>query len=686
MLVIGVDSGGTFTDSVAVAPDRSLAVGKSLSTPGRPADGVIASITGAADSMGRSVEELLAQASIVAHGTTVGLNALLTGRGARAGLLATSGFEDTLAIARINKAHGLPEELETQATLWEKPPPLLDPSAIRGVMERVDARGEVVTPLDEVAAREAIRSLGAQAVQAIGICLLWSFLNPQHELRLAELVHEELGDAVPVTLSSQLAPRMGEYERMNTVMLNACLVPAVTTYVNDLDAQLRARGFTGSLLIMRSGGGVQPAGQLARRPVETLRSGPVGGLSAARALGRRLGHSNVICTDVGGTSFDVGLIVDGAGQYARRPMIGRYAIASPLVDIESIGTGGGSIAWLDDAAGTLRVGPESAGADPGPVSYRRGGKRPTVTDAAVVLGYVDRLGGELTLDVAAARESIDRQLAAPLGLTVEEAAEGILQVASAQMADLIRSVTIQRGHDPRDFVLYAFGGAAPQYAGRYARELGVAEVIVPPLASVFSAFGATAGELRTSAGLDAPQPFPTPPEWTSLRLVELEGLVREQFQGPLPGTELTIERSLGLRFRRQVHELVLPLPDGELSSEALEAVAAEFIGEYERLFGEGTAYAVAGIELVGLRVEASLPLGVALPERPERSQREPIGVRTAWFDGVPVECPVYDGERIAAEMPVTGPAIFEVPTTTTVVYPGQVATVDMLGTTLLSVQ
>jgi N-methylhydantoinase A len=683
MLTIGVDSGGTFTDAVAVSGGGGLAVGKSLSTPGRPADGVIASISAVAAELGQTVEALLRQTSLVAHGTTVGLNALLTGNVAPTGLLTTSGFEDTLAIARINKAHGLPEELETQATLWEKPPALLPQRAIKGVIERIDARGEVVVELDEASARGAIRELAAEGVGAIAVCLLWSFINPVHELALAELIADELGDDMPVTLSCELAPRMGEYERMNTVMLNACLIPAVTTYVQDLEAQLRDCGFDGSLLVMRSGGGVQPATQLARRPVETLRSGPVGGLSAAGAVGRRFGHENIICTDVGGTSFDVGLIVGGAGQYARRPMIGRYAIASPLIDIESIGTGGGSIAWFDGAAGTVRVGPESAGADPGPACYGRGGGRPTVTDAAAALGYVDRLGGELMLDVEAARSALQSALAEPLGCGVEEAAEGVLQVASAQMADLIRRVTIQRGHDPREFVLYAFGGAAPQYAGRYALELGVAEVVVPVLAAVFSAFGATAGELRTSAQLDAPQPFPTPPGWIEERLAELEVRVREQFRGPVPGSDLTIDRSLGLRFRRQVHELGLPIGPGKLSPSVLEELAVDFTNEYERRFGEGTAYAVAGIELVGLRVDASFPLGVQVPDRPHRDRRDPTGERSAIFDGREVRCPVFDGATIATDIPVTGPAMIEVPTTTTVVYPGQVATVDSIGNIVL---
>ena len=683
MFTIGIDSGGTFTDAVAVSDRGGLAVGKALSTPGRPADGVINSLAAMAVELGLSVDELLADATLVAHGTTVGLNALLTGRVAPTGLITTSGFEDTLAIARINKAHGLPEEIETWATRWEKPPRLTPNGSIRGVDERVDASGAVLLELDEDGARRAIATLIDQGVGAIAVCLLWSFVNPIHERRISELISELAGPELAVTLSSELVPRMGEYERMVTVMLNACLVPAVSAYIDDLAEQLASRGFSGSLLMMRSAGGVQTATQLGRRPVETLRSGPVGGLSGAAALGRRLGHPNLICTDVGGTSFDVGLVIDGSGQYAHRPMIGRYAIASPIIDIESIGTGGGSIAWFDDAAGTVRVGPESAAADPGPACYARGGTRPTVTDAAAVLGYVTRLGGELELDTDAARRALSDHLGDPLQLSPEDAAEGVLEVACAQMADLIRRVTIQRGYDPREFVLYAFGGAAPQYAGRYALELGVGEVVVPVLSAVFSAFGAIAGELRTSAVLDAPRPFPVPAGWIHDRLAELERQARGQLEGAAPMTELAIQRSVRLRLRRQVHELALPLPTGELTDEAIEHVAAAFTAEYERQFGEGTAYTVAGVELVGLRVEASFPLGVQLPDRPHAAQTEPVGEREAIFAGATVRCPVYDGITIAAEMPVSGPAVIEVPTTTTVVYPGQTATVDTIGNTVL---
>jgi N-methylhydantoinase A len=306
-----------------------------------------------------------------------------------------------------------------------------------------------------------------------------------------------------------------------------------------------------------------------------------------------------------------------------------------------------------------------------------------VTDAAAVLGYVTNLGGELELDIEAARRALADHLGEPLQLTPETAAEGVLEVACAQMADLIRRVTIQRGYDPREFVLYAFGGAAPQYAGRYALELGVGEVVVPVLSAVFSAFGAIAGELRTSAVLDAPRPFPVSASWMQDRLAELELRAREQLEGAAPMTQLAIQRSVRLRLRRQVHELALALPSGELTDEAIERVAVAFTAEYERQFGEGTAYTVAGVELVGLRVEASFPLGVQLPDRPDADRLEPVGERDAIFAGRTVRCPVYDGTTIAAEMPVSGPAVIEVPTTTTVVYPGQTAIVDVIGNTVL---
>jgi N-methylhydantoinase A len=359
-------------------------------------------------------------------------------------------------------------------------------------------------------------------------------------------------------------------------------------------------------------------------------------------------------------------------------MVGRYPIATPVVDIESIGTGGGSIAWLDEDTGGLRVGPRSAGADPGPACYGRGGIEPTVTDAAAVLGYLESLGGRLSLDVEAAEKAIDSHLATPMGVDVRTAAEGVLRVANAQMADLVRRVTVQRGHDPRDAVLYAFGGAAPQYAGRYAADLGAKAVVIPANAAVFSAFGAVATDLRATAALDAPRSFPPSNEWAQDALTTLEEQARREL-GSGDGATLKVERWAGMRFRRQVHELRVDVPNGPVADGTFEAMATAFVDEYERLFGAGTAYRDAGLELVGLRVEVASELPHPEHLRSEAVDRAPVRTRAAWFDGVEHQCPLYDGDRLAVGFAVEGPAFIEMPTTTVTVYPGQSATVDEHG-------
>lgn len=681
--LIGVDSGGTFTDTVIVASDGTVAVGKALSTPERPATGVLDSIAVAARELGIEQGHALAECSVLAHGTTVGLNALLTRNGARIGLLTTSGFEDIVPMARMNKAVGLDAEHFTDPAAWAKPEPLMPRSCLVGVLERVDRNGDVILPLDEDSCRDAIAVLGDQGVEAIAVSYLWSFLRPEHERRTRELIEETL-PGVHVTLSSDLAPKIGEYERSISVLLNCYVAPKVDDYLSDLGKQLADGGFHGSFLVTKSSGGVQTASTITSRPLETLKSGPVGGLSATAAVGRRLGHTHVIASDVGGTSFDVGLIVDGRPQYAAKPMLGRYEISLPMIDIESIGTGGGSIAWLDPDSGALRVGPQSAGAKPGPACYRRGGHLPTVTDAAVVLGYLDRLGGTLELDREAALYAVDKDIASPLGLSVQAAAEGILAVSNAQMADLVRRVTVLRGYDPREFALYAFGGAAPQYAGRYAADLGVKELVIPAFASVFSAYGAVTSDLRTSAELDAPCSFPPSADWLTDVLNSLEDKARAELEGG--GHDLQVERWLALRFRRQVHQLSVALPGGAVDEVALEAVGTAFHQEYERAFGAGTAYTEAGIELAGIRVEVTSPTQVPAPTRSSVGSTAPVGERFAWFDGREVRCAVFDATATAAGFPIEGPAFIEHATTSLVVYPGQTAVIDDMGNTRLELQ
>jgi N-methylhydantoinase A len=686
MYRIGVDTGGTFTDSVIVDASGRVGVGKALSTHDDLSRGILRSIENAATTVGITLEDALRGADLLAHATTVGINALLTGRGARVGLVCTAGFEATVPIARGNKVIGIEERLRTEAVHWQKPPLLVRRGDIVGVRERIDAHGTVLEPLDEVGVRTALRRLRDRDVQAVAVSLLWSIVDPRHELRVAELAAEEL-PGVHVTLSHQLAPRIGEYERTTTAVLNAYVAPLVSVYIERLRTVFASYGFTGRFVVNQSSGGVQHAERIVHAPVDTLNSGPVGGVCASLDLGRRLGHANVVATDVGGTSFDVGLVADGRLQYARRPMIGMYPLATPVVDLTSIGTGGGSIAWIDATMGALRVGPQSAGADPGPVCYGRGGTSPTVTDAAVALGYLTQLGGALVLDAAAAREAIEQYIAGPLGTTVEEAADAILTVANAQMADLVRRSTVQRGHDPADFALYAYGGAAPQYAGRYAADLGVAEVVIPSLASVFSAYGAAATDLRSMAELEIrPEPLETALTWLPTELDALEASARADVESGSPDT-VRVERRISLRFARQVHALPIELtglavdPATGLPDEA--ALAARFRAEYERLVGAGTAFASAGIEVVGVTVEARAPVvtdaAIAGMQHGDGGAGNPVGERDAWFDGATVRCPVYDGATVPAGARIAGPAFVELPTTTLVVYPGQTAVQEATG-------
>jgi N-methylhydantoinase A len=677
---VGVDSGGTFTDSVIIGDDGSVTVGKALSTPARPAQGVLDSIGQAAQHRGLSLREALQQARFLAHGTTVGVNALLTATGERVGMLMTSGFEDTLAIARTNKALGLSEDELTRATAWEKPAPIVEPGMTRGLLERVDRDGSISMPLDEEHARMQVQHLKDAGIRSVGVCLLWSFLNPAHEQRVAEILREMIPDA-HVTLSSVLAPRMGEYERANTVALNCYVGHRVTSYLTDLEQTLEAHGLGGPLLVAQSAGGVQYASAMAARPIDTLMSGPVGGVGASIAVGRHLGHHDIITTDVGGTSFDVSIVLGGEPQYARRPMVGRDPISNSVVDIESIGTGGGSIAWVDERTNALHVGPQSAAADPGPACYGRGGVLPTVTDAAAALGYLTSVGPQLSFSREAAVAAIEEHIAAPLRIDVLAAAEAVLQVACAQMADLVRRMTVQRGQDPRDATLYAFGGAAPQYAGRYADDLGVREVVFPVNAPVFSAFGAVCHELRSVASSDSPRHFPPDIDWLLASLAELEERASARLASDFG--EISTTRRMRMRFRRQTHELFVPLPAGRIDVDALEAAEKTFVEEYERLFGEGTAYRDAGVDVIGLVVEATVPLGLPSNRRDHSSTEREVRTRSAWFAGRELSCEVVDSTFVDPRQWIAGPAFVEMPTTTIVVNPGQRLRVDERGNAVL---
>ncbi|WP_030915434.1 hydantoinase/oxoprolinase family protein [Streptosporangium amethystogenes] len=682
--LIGVDTGGTFTDTVVTLADGRLGLGKALSTPGRVEQGVLDSIGRAAAGLGLTLPELLRHTVILTHGTTVGLNALLTGTGARVGLLTTAGFESTLPIAKANKTHGLDELDLTMPTRWRKPDPLVARSDIAGVSERVDVTGTVVRPLDEAQARTAIRRLAARGVDAVAVSLLWSPVNPEHERRLAALVAEEM-PGVHVSSSAAIAPVVGEYERTSTVVLDAYVAPKVTAYLHALQERLREHGFGGVLMILRTGGGAEPVVQTLRAPVNTLRSGPVAGLAATAALAAKLGHANVIATDVGGTSFDVGLVIGGAMQRAGTPMVHRHALAIPVVEVESIGTGGGSLAWLDHGLGALRVGPRSAGAEPGPACYGRGGTRPTLTDASAVLGYLNRLGDVVELDVEAARAAIRTHIAEPLGISVVAAAEGIVRIATDQMRDLIRRTTIQRGHDPSAFALVAFGGAGPQYASWYSQGLGAVDVVIPDLAAELSAYGAVASDLNIGAerGL-VPTPVPEAGTAVTAALAELTERIEAGLPGAVDdvvaasGRSRVLHRSVALRFYRQQRRIELPvsLPVGAVELARLEA---EFRERYERIVGVGAASKETPVEVVSVRVDLMVAVPVPSPVVRAPGVAEPAGTRMAWFDGVGHRCAVYDWGRLPADLDINGPAFVESEQTTVVLPPLRTARMDTSG-------
>lgn len=684
--MVGIDSGGTFTDCVVVDSQGRMAIYKAPSTPNDFSQGVLDSVGLAATGIGIPTEQLLSETRVFAHGTTVTTNALLTRNGVKTGLITTKGFEDTILIGRVHqKVAGLSEREIIHAVKLDKADPIIPRPFIKGVTERVDYQGRVLVPLDLEETERAVRELIEEGVEAIAICFLWSFMNPIHEGQVRDLVQRKYS-RVFVTASSDLAPRMGEYERTATAALNCYLGPVAYRYLHSLASKLRDKGLSCPLLVMQSSGGVLPAEEVREKAVHTLASGPVGGITGALFLGKKLGYENIICTDVGGTSFDVGLIVGGLAEQAREPVAGKYHTRVPAVDISSIGTGGGSIAWIEPVTGILRVGPQSAGAAPGPVCYDRGGEQPTVTDAGVILGYINPdyfLGGRMRLNREKALASTRAKIADPLGLDVFRAAAGIYKISNSQLADLVRKVTIEKGYDPRDFVLFAYGGAGPQYAGLYGAEIGLRTIVIPALSSVFSAFGAVVSDIVKFQSISDPMVAPPDVQRTNRIFDNLEEKVRQALRRDGVGeADMALQRYVEVRYRRQVHEVRVPAPAGALTSSLLDRVMESFEKKYEDLYGKGAAFREAGMEVITFHV-----VGTGRTPKPNLVRSEPgdpdpflarKGSRQAFFEreGGFVETSVYDSERIRAGHVVEGPAVIEAPTTTVVVQPGLRARVD----------
>jgi N-methylhydantoinase A len=680
---IGIDIGGTFTDTVVIDDTGAITTYKSPTTPGALLEGLLANLGDAAAERGLGLPDFLARVERVSHGTTAATNAFIERRGARVALLTTRGFEDTIFMQRqMGMTAGLsPAEVTAHANKRE-PEPLVPRRLVFGVRERVDWSGTVVGPLREEDVRTACRAIAAAGADAVAVCFLWSFKNPAHERRTAEIVREELPDAY-VSVSSELVPRLGEYERTATTVVNAYLGPLVERYTTELDGSLQVR----NLLLLDSSGSVMTPSEAGRAPVRLLLSGPSGGVTGSKYLGAALGHTGVITFDMGGTSTDVSLIVNGQSVQRHETEAGKYHLLLPMVDVRAIGAGGGSIARVE-GGGYLRVGPESAGADPGPACYGRGGDRPTVTDADLVLGILDPanfLGGRLPLDVEAARQAIDRHVAEPLGLTTEEAAAGIKRVVDARMGDLLRTVTIEQGHDPRELVLYAFGGAGATHAPAFALQL-VDEILVPASQSVHSALGAVASDIALTLEIAAPMRLSrdgggseVDPQRIEEIFAGLEQRAHERLAAQdVPKARRELTRLIEVRFRRQTKTIPVPW----LGSAS--AVLAEFLAAYAFRYSEDAIPETAGFEFVTFVVAAR-----GLLARPRLARHEPAGAdpasaslssRRAYDAGTQslVETPTFDGTRLCFGNSLTGPAIVEYPGTTVAISSGQRATVDEL--------
>src|SRR5262245_18576274 len=480
---IGVDVGGTFTDLVLVAPDGRLLIDKHPTTPADQSDGVVGGIAQLAAREGRELDALLAATAMVVHGTTTADNTMIEMSGATTGLITSEGHRDEIEIRR-----GYKEDMWDPAL--PSPPPICPRRRRYGVPERLDFEGQVIVPLDEEAVRRACRRMKLQGVDSLAVVLLFSFVNPAHERRVAEIAREEL-PGVMISLSHQVMPSAPEFERTSTTLVNAYVGPKIERYLSRLDGRLRAAGFRGELLIMQSNGGVMPGGYVAEKAVAVMGSGPAGGVMGATAVAGAAGIKDFISVDMGGTSYDVSLVRNGSPEVkAGWNWHHRYLVGLPMVDVQTVGAGGGSIARVE--AGTLKVGPQSAGAEPGPVCYGRGGQEPTVTDANLVLGYLNPAafcGGTMRLDVEGAHAALKERVAAPLGISVVEAAAGVFRLVNANMANAVRRVSAGRGIDPRPLTLVVFGGNGPVHAGMQAEELGIRRIFVPKLAPAFSALG-----------------------------------------------------------------------------------------------------------------------------------------------------------------------------------------------------
>lgn len=683
---LGIDAGGTFTDFVLAEATGEVRLFKALSTPADPTKAIADGLGLIAAELGLTPAEIVSECDLCINGTTVGLNALIQHKGAKTGLVCTAGHEDSIEIRLGHKEDGFRYDPEYP------PARMLVPRYLRrGVRERVVSDGSVHTPMNEDDVRAACALFAAEGVESVAISFVWSVLNPAHERRAAEIVREMLPDVV-LTVGGELYPQIREYTRTSTAITNAYLAPILKRYVTAVDRYFKELGAKQPVRYFQSNGGLATGEAITDRSVYAINSGPASAPQAGLYVTAPLGAKNVITVDMGGTSFDITLTKDGATNIAKDSDFLRYRIGMPMIQVETLGAGGGSIGWID-GMGLLQMGPHSAGSVPGPACYGRGGTEPTVSDANLVLGYLSPdglLGGRLPLDRDKALAAVREKIADPLGMSVERAAYGMFTIVNNNMVNGIRRVSVERGYDPRDFVLVGAGGATAAHITALAREMGIDTVVIPKLASGLCAFGQIISDVKYNHMATCPVRLEGDDTYARIDALfgelEAKGIAELEADG-FPRDRISVARSLDIRYVGQVHECTVDIGVFKIDAQSIEAVKEAFHHRHEELY----TYAERHTPIEVVNLESTIYGQIDKPpQKPLAAGGTPeeavSGRRNAIFsaDGAATEVPVYDGRRLHAGHRVAGPAIIEEPTTTIVLEPKWTAFLHESGSYVLT--
>jgi N-methylhydantoinase A len=683
---LGIDAGGTFTDFVIA--DRStgqVKLFKALSTPSDPTKAIENGLGLIAEDLGVSASDVVSNCDLCINGTTVGLNALITHRGGKAGLICTAGHEDSIEIRNGHKEDGYRYDPEYPAAT------MLVPRYLRkGVRERVLSDGSVRTPIHEEDVRAACELFKKEGVETVAISFVWSVLNPAHEKRAAEIVREMLPNVI-LTVGSELYPQVREYTRTSTAVTNAYLAPVMRKYVKAVDAYFRALGAKQPVRYFQSNGGLAIGQAMTDRSVYAINSGPASAPQAGLFVCTPFKKKNVITVDMGGTSFDITLTKDGQTNLNKNIDFLRYRIGVPMIQVETLGAGGGSIGWID-SLGIINVGPQSAGSEPGPACYGQGGAEPTTSDANLVLGYLNPdglLGGKLPLDLEKARKAV-KKVADPLGISVERAAYGMYTIVNNNMVNGIRRVSVERGYDPRDFVLVGAGGATAAHITALAREMGIDTIILPKLASGLCAFGQIISDVKYNYMATSPARLDSDEACTRInglfKEIEKQGIAHLEKDGFTKKT-IDVKRSMDMRYVGQVHECTVDIGNFEITPKTIGKVKDAFHKRHEELYTYSEPH--NAVEVVN--IESTLYGRIDKPKAPKLAKSGAAakalkGHRKAIFEasGKPTKTPIYDGAMLGAGASVAGPAIIEEVTTTIVIEPGWTAKLDASGSYVIT--